>query len=458
MKYFICLILIVFCSANSAFSITEGDENPFIEWGKSDISLSFGETNGAVLLRNAYEDTYLSGYMQKALEGNYSIKIAKDRIMQYKDIQKGVNSIRLPWVSISPQANSQRNISLSSGNYSESGFYSLPMQLNWELDIWGKNSLKYKIAKLDVKMKEQELQMMNLSISSDMAVAYYNLILSDYLISNANDRLLNLQETIKLKKSLYENGIISFDDIYFLENEYSQTIEELKQNEKERDLFLNQIYVLMGKVPHSDAVLDRSKITDKAFSSNLIIQEPQLLMFKRPDVKISEIELEKAGIDVRIAKKELLPVISLNGIFGFSSLNFLDLINWYSRVYQIGMQLVQDIFTGGYKKSNIEYKKQVEKEKVHNYYGIILNAIKETTDALVVLNNDYQSYLEYKKLCSESEQYGTLIYNRYKNGLAGKIDYLNAQRQLSLNDKFFNVYKSKVFVDLINLNKSLGVL
>jgi len=154
----------------------------------------------------------------------------------------------------------------------------------------------------------------------------------------------------------------------------------------------------------------------------------------------------------------LLPVISLNGIFGVSSLNFLDLINWYSRVYQIGMQLVQDIFTGGYKKSNIEYKKQVEKEKVYNYYGIILNAIKETTDALVVLNNDYQSYLEYKKLCQESEQYGTLIYNRYKNGLAGKIDYLNAQRQLAINDKFFNVYKSKVFVDLINLNKSLGVL
>ena len=33
----------------------------------------------------------------------------------------------------------------------------------------------------------------------------------------------NLEETIKLKESLFKNGIINFDDIYLTKYEYSQT-------------------------------------------------------------------------------------------------------------------------------------------------------------------------------------------------------------------------------------------
>ncbi len=49
-------------------------------------------------------------------------------------------------------------MSTSSGNYTQTEFFSLSLQLNRKLDIWGKNSLKYKSAKLNTVMKAQELK------------------------------------------------------------------------------------------------------------------------------------------------------------------------------------------------------------------------------------------------------------------------------------------------------------
>lgn len=91
-------------------------------------------------------------------------------------------------------------MSTSSDNYTSTGYYNLPVQLNWELDIWGKNSLKYQSSKLDIYAKEQELNMTKLSVINDLSASYYNLILMDYLIKNTQHRVSNLEETIKLKK------------------------------------------------------------------------------------------------------------------------------------------------------------------------------------------------------------------------------------------------------------------
>lgn len=91
-------------------------------------------------------------------------------------------------------------MSTSSGNYTSTGYYNLLVQLNWELDIWGKNSLKYQSSKLDIYAKEQELNMTKLSVINDLSASYYNLILMDYLIKNTQHRVSNLEETIKLKK------------------------------------------------------------------------------------------------------------------------------------------------------------------------------------------------------------------------------------------------------------------
>lgn len=450
----VLLIIIFLCTAHQAMAITEQMPDNIYNWSTSATTVYFSDNKNSTDSNYIYQDEYLKEYLAKALSANYSIKIAKDRILQYQNLAKEVNAARLPFVSLSPQANSQRNMSTSSGNYTSTGFYNLPIELNWELDIWGKNSLKYQSSKLDVYAKEQALNMTKLSVINDLSVSYYNLILTDYLIKNTQYRVSNLEETIKLKSSLYRNGIINFDDIYLTKNEYSQTVEELNQYKTQQGIFTHQIYVLMGEVPKDN--LPHSEISDLKIPQSTTLTNAELLMFTRPDVLIAKSELDKAHIDVKVAQREFLPSVYLNEIIGLSTLSFSDLFNWYSRIYQFGGQIVADLYTGGYKKANLNYNRQVLKEKLHNYYSVVLNSIKETQDILTTFNNDYNSYLEYQKILADSIEYRKITLSRFNSGISSRIDYLDAERQVYINSKYLKVYTSKVLVDLANLNKSLG--
>lgn len=370
MKKFIAVFLLFLFSQVEANAVEDSLSFDFYDWSKNVSTVYFNQSESGLESNFVFSDANLSLYIQKALDQNYSIKIAKDRIAQYQNLAKGVNSARLPQLSVSPQANAQRNMSTSSGNFTETGFYNLPVQLSWELDIWGKNSLKYKSAKLNTFAKEQELNMTKLTVITDLSVSYYNLVLTDYLISNTQERIKNLEETITLKNSLYKNGIINFDDIYLVKNEYSQTIEELCQYNNQQKIFAHQIYVLTGEIPKNTEELARSTISDLKIPTTLSLKNSEMLMFSRPDVMIAKSELDKAHIDVKVAQREFLPSLYLNELIGLSSLNFLDLFNWYSRIYQFGGQLAADLYTGGYKMSNLNYNREILREKLHNYYSV----------------------------------------------------------------------------------------
>lgn len=453
MRKILCIIVFL-CSFTPTLAITESVPNDFNNWYTQNTIIYFDKNNNSTNLDFVYKDEYLKGYLVKAQNENYSIKIAKDRILQYQNLAKGVNSARLPWIGVSPQANTQRNMSTSSGSYTSTGYYTLPAQLNWELDIWGKNSLKYKSAKLNTLAKEQELNMTKLTVVNDLSASYYNLILTDYLIENTQARVANLEETIKLKESLFKNGIISFDDIYLTKYEYSQTVDELNQYKIQQGIFTHQIYVLMGEVPQSS--IAHSDISTLDIPQSISLQNAELLMYNRPDVLIAKSELDKAHIDVKVAQREFLPSVYLNELIGLSTLTFPDLFNWYSRIYQFGGQILADLYTGGYKTANLNYNRQVLKEKMHNYYSVLLNSIKETQDILTTFENDYKSYVAYQKILADSIEYRKVTLSRYNSGISRRIDYLDAERQVYINSKYLNIYTSKVLVDFANLNKCLG--
>ena len=423
---------------------------------QEDVSLFSISENETTPLDVPFQDEFLANYLQKAFVGNFSIKMAEDRILEYNELSKKVNAQRLPWLSISPEMNAQRNLQTSSNTYSKYELYNLPLNLNWELDIFGKNKQKYQSSKLDIEIKKHELNATKLSISKNLEVSYYNLLLSDFLIQNSQKIISNLQETITLKEQLYNGGIISYDDIYLSKLEYSKEIEQLNQYKIQNEVFKHQIQCLIGDMDNENNQIERENIENVQIPKTLSISFPEILMTNRPDVLIAKTELDKAHIDVKVAQKEFYPTIYLNELIGLASVNFSDLFNWYSRIYKLGGQIVQDLYTGGYKTANLKYNRAVLKEKLHNYFNTLLLATKEAEDCLSNFNNDYQTYKNYEKILQDAKHFEQVISVKYSNGLSSKIDYLSSQRQVYVNESLFVTYKSKSIIDLINLSKVFG--
>lgn len=124
---------------------------------------------------------------------------------------------------------------------------------------------------------------------------------------------------------------------------------------------------------------------------------------KRPDYLKAEKMLEKAGIDVRIARKEMLPQLSLGGGVIFNSKYFESLFTTSNMIWGLGGSVIQPFFMGGKLKANLKAKKIAYERSVKNYEKVNLTSMQEVNDSLVSVNMDREKLSKQKKI-QELEQ------------------------------------------------------
>ena len=197
-----------------------------------------------------YSDEYLSTYILEALDKNPTLKIAYDRLRQSQALLGTINAQRLPHIGVAPSVYPYR--SLSEKTYNSYNDITMPLFFNWEIDIFGKLSDKVQSGRYDVKIAKEDVNIKKLSLTSEICAMYFNIILTDELIENEEEILKNLDEVLKLKKQLYEGGIIKYDDLYITEYEKINTQNELNSLYKQRDILSHAFSFLRAAAPQED--------------------------------------------------------------------------------------------------------------------------------------------------------------------------------------------------------------
>ena len=241
----------------------------------------------------------------------------------------------------------------------------------------------------DVKIAKEDVNINKLSLTSEVCAMYFNIILTAELIENEEEILENLEEVLKLKKQLYEGGIIKYDDLYITEYEKINTQNELNSLYKQRDILSHAFSFLRAAAPKENIHHKTMEETTLPFLPDAEINSD--LVFNRPDVIQAEYAIKKAAFDVKVAKKMFLPSFNLNDMVGFESFRAGRLLNWDSIVYQIGAGMLLDLYSGGYKKHFLKYNKEVALEKLHKYDYTLLDAVREVEDCLSSYKTDYKA-------------------------------------------------------------------
>ena len=102
----------------------------------------------------------------------------------------------------------------------------------------------------------------------------------------------------------------------------------------------------------------------------------------------AEKQVEKAGLDVRIAKKEFLPNINLGGLLLLMSSSGTNSMSWANSIAALGGMALLPVFTGGAKTANLKLNKNKYEQVLQNYYKTNLVAIQEVNDSLSSLKLD----------------------------------------------------------------------
>ena len=103
----------------------------------------------------------------------------------------------------------------------------------------------------------------------------------------------------------------------------------------------------------------------------------------RPDLLSSENYGKKAGLDVRIARRDFLPKFILFGNLGFNAYKWNRVFAGETFLANAGIAPSWDLFTGGARLAKYRINKYEYKKAVENYEKTVLTSIQEVNDALV---------------------------------------------------------------------------
>ncbi len=382
-----------------------------------------------------------------ALENNYGIKIAKNKIKIAENNASIYNSGYLPKVTANAGANYNNNSSeftsqsgdKSEINDAESKVYNASIGLNYTLFDGLGRTYNYKKLKETYNLSELEAQAIIESSVLQIFATYYD-------VAQLTVDAINILESLKISKQRLERANYSFDygqstKLQVLNAEVDVNNDSIRYINTQRFLANSKrdLNLLLGRTITADFTVD----TDVAF--NLIFNYQNLLeKAKSHNIEMQKVakSIELSDFDIKINKSDLYPTLNFNSSYGFNKYdNDITFTNaeQLSKGLNAGVSLNWNLFDGGNTKTRIQNSKivadnlQVQKEQVENELErSIANALEIYNNALFILNSEDKNVETNKRNFSRTEEQFKLGQITSIEFRQAQVNLLNAQSNLNL--------------------------
>ncbi|MBQ3311308.1 TolC family protein [bacterium] len=400
-----------------------------------------------------FNDENLNNYINLAIKNNYDLKLATLNVDEYYQNVKLQLSQELPQI-MAGYAPAYTKLSISdSKSVIPSGWtQAIPVLINYEADIFLKNRDKTKSVKKLYEASQFDERAAYISVASAVGGVYINLCALNEIIKHQED-------IVNLRKEIYEimlesnkQGLVSTSDTVKANKAYVYGNSELINYKKEQAKLLHQLAVLVGESPEN---IDKLKITEfskLSYSKQIPSEVQSEVITNRPDYLKAFKMLEKSGIDVRIAKKEFLPTITISGLATFFSVTS----GHMDSLYAAAASGLLPVFTGGKRIANLKLKKVQYDKALENYYKTNLTAMQEINDALISIKRDSEKLDEHKKQLALESQDFSYTKQRYNQGIISKLDLIQMQENLLTVNQLLTNSKGNCYIDYISLYKATG--
>jgi multidrug efflux system outer membrane protein len=189
----------------------------------------------------------------------------------------------------------------------------------------------------------------------------------------------------------------------------------------------NLISVLLGANP---GPVPRGLAIDRLRVPRVPAELPSSLLERRPDILQAEQNLVAANANVGAAQALYYPQLSLTGVLGSTSAALGDFLSSGSLAWSAAMALTGPIVTFGAIEGQVAGAEGAKREALANYQRVILNALRETNDALVGSTKKRDELGAQTRRVTALREYARLSTLKWDNGYADYLAVLVAQNEL----------------------------
>ena len=397
-----------------------------------------------------FGDAQLNQLVQAALAEQPSLRAAAARVRQ-ADALAGVAGAPLsPQGIMSGRATRQRFSEHSTTPQPLAGSWDwtadLQMGVGYEIDFWGKNRAALDAALQRAQAVEVDSHAAELMLTTSLVRAYLKLDTAYLLRDLAEETLRQREDTLKLTQRRVDAQLDSRLDMKQAEAALPATRERIAALNEQIALTRNQVAALVGRGPDAGIQVGRPALRGD-FADAIPTTVPAELIGRRPDVVAQRWRVEAASAEIKVARAQFYPNVSLTAFAGVQSLGLSDLLNAGSRVLGIGPAISLPVFDGGRLRGNLGARQADYDVAVEQYNGTLVTALHDVVDQLVSLRWQAERSDQQREALRLTQEAYDMATARYRSGVGSYLQVLSAEGQV--------LQQKQLLIELDTRNRAL---
>jgi outer membrane protein, multidrug efflux system len=395
-----------------------------------------------------FQDQVLQKLIQEALDQNYDLKIAAQRVLAAQGQLTAIRSALFPQGDIGAVGAQQR----SSG--SGISLANVIGSVSWEIDLFGKIRRSSESANADVLAQRDAQEAVRQILVSQVAAAYFQLRELDLELSFLRESLKTRQESVQLVEARVQGGVASELDADQSRTLVSQASASISNVEKGMQQTENLLSFLVGRTP---GPIDRGGLLSAQYRPPVVPAGlPSSLLERRPDVRQAEQQLVAANARVGVAKAAFFPSIALTGGGGYQTFSLTNVTSRVGGLYSYGATVDIPIFDMGRRKGNYATSQAEREAAVQGYLKALMSSFQEVSDALIGYqkSREYRGHIE--TLTTTLTDQSRLADMRYRGGVSSYLEVLDTERDRLNAEQDFAKAQLGELLSLVQLYKALG--
>jgi NodT family efflux transporter outer membrane factor (OMF) lipoprotein len=315
------------------------------------------------------------------------------------------------------------------------GNFSLPVDLNYEIDLWGRIRRGVTSAREQAAASDADLENARLSLHAELAMDYFGLRMDDAQTRLLDDTVKAYEAALQLTKDRFDGGVSPQSDVSQAQTQLDQARVQRTDLDVHRTQYEHAIAVLIGKPP---AAFTLEPLGTDARSPQLPMIPglmPSELLERRPDIAGIERRMASANEQIGIAQAAFYPTLSISATGGFLGTSVLNWFNWPSRFWAVGPSLSETIFDAGRRRSVKNITVAQYDGTVADYRQTVLTAFQQVEDNLAALRVLSHEAQQQEQATASAKQSLDLFQTRYEGGVDTYLQVVTWQTAALNNER-----------------------
>ncbi len=397
----------------------------------------------------------LSELITTAIEGNWDIREAQERVREARARRGSAAADRLPTLSASSSVRQSR-VDPPQLPSTTTKLYDASLDARWELGLFGGKRRALEAAAADWQASQADLADVLVSVAAEVALNYVDLRSFQTRLAITRRNLATQAETLDIADWRRQAGLTTQIDVEQARQNLEQTRAQIPVLITARQQAMNRISTLIGSYPGELRERLSTNAPIPTAGLDIAIGIPADALRRRPDIRAAERRLAAQTARIGVATAARYPELTLIGSVGVESLSGRDLFSTNTFLTNAIADLGLTLFDAGRLRRNIEITTASQAQALARFESALRLALEEVENGLIAYTQELLRRHSLAQATEAAELAAELVRSQYSAGLLDFQRVLDAERSVLVLQDQLATSDGQITANLIRLYKALG--